>query len=98
MNEKVSVRIAKRDLSIEMEGLTELEILALAKNVDDKIASVSHAYKQVDSHKILILVALEYAADLTQARNTYETAKLVAEQKITQLALSLQSSLGAADR
>lgn len=98
MNEKVDVEIAKRRLSIEMEGLTELEIITLAKNINDKIASVSHMYKQVDSHKILILVALEYAADLSHARDSFETAKRVAERKIEELTLSLQSSLSAANR
>jgi cell division protein ZapA (FtsZ GTPase activity inhibitor) len=94
MNEKVDIIIGKRKLTVEMEGLTELEIISLAEEVSEKLAEVSkHNDKIADTSKLAILTALELASDLRREREASLTARLVAERKIEELAATLKSSL-----
>ena len=97
MNDKVDVEIFRRRLTIEMEGLTPIEINSLAQKVDEKIKEISGQNDKVaDSSKLAILTALAYAADLERERTAHETQRLFLERKIDDLSHALESALSAA--
>lgn len=98
MNEKVDIEICRRRLTVEMEGLTQLEIISLGQLVDAKITEVTRANDKVaDTSKLAILAALEFAAELTQLKDTHETTKRMAELKIAELAHELRGALASAE-
>ena len=99
MNEKVDVEIFKRRLTLEMEGLTPLEISQLASQVSAKMAEVASRHKSIaDSSKLAILTALEFAAELSRAQAANDTSRRVIEHKVDEIADALKAALSAAGR
>lgn len=99
MNEKVDIEIAKRRLTVEMEGLNPLQIMELARQVQEKI---DHAAAQnpkiADSSKLAILAALEMAAELHQFKDASATERYTVENKLQEFELALKSALSQARR
>lgn len=94
LNEKVDVEIAKRRFTIEMEGLTPMEISALAQQVEEKIReSADENPKIADSGKLAIIAALKFAAALAKAEASQDTMNRVTEHKVEELSIALQSAL-----
>lgn len=97
MNDKVDVEIFRRKLTVMIEGLTPMEIQSLAHKVSEKMDDIAAQNPKVgDSGKLAILVALDFAAELSKAQANYETMTRAMEHKIEELAVSLQSALGSA--
>jgi cell division protein ZapA (FtsZ GTPase activity inhibitor) len=94
MNEKVEIEIFRRRLTIEMEGLTPMEINALAQKVSDKMGEVAENNKKIaDSSKLAILTALEFAAENYRLKEASATEQLVLERRMDEMILALQSAL-----
>jgi cell division protein ZapA (FtsZ GTPase activity inhibitor) len=96
MNEKVDIEIFKRKLTLEMEGLTPIEINALAQRVHEKMIEISeHNNKIADSSKLAILAALNFAAELYQIKEARETEMRALDHKVEELNHSLRTALSA---
>lgn len=94
MNEKVDIEIFRRRLTVEMEGLTPLEIDALARKVHEHMTEIGARYKEIaDSSKLAILATLHLAAELEQTRQARSTEKTALERKVEELTLILRASL-----
>jgi len=94
MNEKIEVQIGARRLVVEMEGLTPIEINALAQKVSERLTELQGQNKTVaDTSKIALLVALSFAAELSQERAAHETTRRLLDNKAEQLSRSLRESL-----
>lgn len=101
MNEKVDIEIAKRRMTVEMEGLTPMQITHIANQVNEKMAeSAAQLGKQkiFDSSKIAIMTALELAADRFNERNAHKTERDYVEGRIEHITLVLRTALAAAGR
>ena len=97
MNEKVDIEIFRRKLTVEMEGMTPIEINSLAQRVSEKMTEIAeHNNKIADSSKLAILTALAFAAELSKVRENVDTERLVLERKLEELGLALQTALSAA--
>lgn len=97
MNEKVDVEIGKRRLNVGIEGLTPLEIGALAKVVNDKIDEMARQNTNVvDTSKLALLAALDLAAELSRLQESSDTARRVLDNKIELMTEKLRESLNAA--
>ena len=72
ISDKVDVEIYGRKLTIEMEGLNQLEINSLAQLVDQRMRQIAEEQKIVDSSKLAILTALEVAAELQRLKSKME--------------------------
>jgi cell division protein ZapA (FtsZ GTPase activity inhibitor) len=97
MNEKVDVEIAKRRLTVEVEGLMPMEIAGIAKKVNDKYEEVQHLYpKVVDSGKLAIYTALHLAIDLHQLEQHESTNRMALENTLDKIGKTLQQTLAAA--
>jgi len=94
MNEKVDIEIAKRRMTVEMEGLTPLHIMELARQVNDKIDEMGrHNERIADTSKLAILAALDFCAQLHQAKDAQATERDAVENKLSECAVSLKSAL-----
>lgn len=99
MNEKVDVEVFKRRLTLEMDGHTPLEISQFASQVSEKMREISARHKTiVDSSKLAILTAIEFAAELSKSQAQQDTSRRVFEHKIEQLTDALKAALAAAGR
>ena len=96
MNEKVEVQIGTRRLIVEMEGLTPIEINALAQKVSERVGDMqSQNNKVADTSKIALLVALSFAAELDKERSAHDLTRRLLENKAESLSQSLRESLQA---
>ena len=96
MNEKVEVQIGTRRLVVEMEGLTPIEINALAQKVSERVGELqSQNNKVADTSKIALLVALSFAAELDKERSAHDLTRRLLENKAESLSQSLRESLQA---
>ena len=94
MNEKVDIEIFHRRLSVEIEGLTPLEISTLAKQVSEKMAEIAAQNKTIaDSSKLAILTALDFAAELSKARDANDTARKVLDNRLDHVTQVLKTAL-----
>ena len=96
MNEKVDIQIGTRRLVVEMEGLTPIEISALAQKVSERLVEMqSHNSNVADTSKIALLVALSFAAELSKERSAHDLTRRLLENKAESLSQSLRESLQA---
>jgi len=94
VNEKVEVQIGTRRLVVEMEGLTPIEINALAQKVSERVVDLqSQNNKVADTSKIALLVALSFAAELDKERQGHDLTKRLLDNKAESLSESLRDSL-----
>src|SRR5262249_44559430 len=99
MNEKVDIQVFRRRFTIEMEGLTPLEIKALAMKVDEKMNEIHHQNKGVaDSSMLAILTALHFASDLDKAQAGRQTEQMALEKKVEELTTTLRAALSHAQK
>lgn len=97
MNDKVDIEIFRRKLTVEIEGLTPMEISALASKVSQKMDDIAAQNPKIgDSGKLAILAALEFAIEHAKVKEAHETLTRAMEHKIEELAVSLQSALSSA--
>jgi cell division protein ZapA (FtsZ GTPase activity inhibitor) len=94
MNEKINIQIGNRKLTVEMEGLTPLEINALAQKVSERVVEMQgHNSGVADTSKIALLVALSFAAELSKERSAHDLTRRLLENKAESLSESLRDSL-----
>ncbi|MBI3554324.1 MAG: cell division protein ZapA [Elusimicrobia bacterium] len=98
MNEKVDIEIAKRRLTVEMEGFNPLQIMELARQVHEKIEQVASRTKIADSSRLAILAALEIAAELNQVKDAQAIERNAVENKISEFAAALKGALAFSKR
>lgn len=96
MNEKVEVQIGARRLVVEIDGLTPIEINALAQRVSERMAELHEQNNKIaDTSKIALLVALSFAAELDKERAAHETTRRMLDSSAERLSQSLRDSLDA---
>jgi cell division protein ZapA (FtsZ GTPase activity inhibitor) len=95
MNDKVEIQIYKRRLVVEAEGITQMEVVELAREIEEKMQAIEKKYGIPDSSKLGILTALELAAELKRVKEAHAVAIAAAEKRITEIAFQLKTGLGA---
>lgn len=93
LNEKVSIEVQGRKLTVEMEGLTPLEIQSIANAVSNRMADIAKDSKVVDSSKLAILTALEFAADCARLQTRLDDLDRAEKQKVEAMIVSLSKAL-----
>ena len=96
LNEKVEIEIRGRKLTVEMEGVTPLEVQSLAQTVNERMTLIEKESKIVDSSKLAILTALEIAADNQRLHMQLKDLSLIEERKVDAMTVSLQKALDGA--
>ena len=93
LNEKVDVEIYGRTLTIEIEGLQQLEINALANKVDKRMRELTQETDIVDSSKLAILTALEFAADGQKLKSKMEDMQRIQDRSLEDMIAKLEQGL-----
>jgi cell division protein ZapA (FtsZ GTPase activity inhibitor) len=94
MNEKVDVEIDHRKLTVGIEGITPIEINALARLVESKMKEIFRENPKIaDSSKIAILAALSFAVENFKNEQARDAATRALENKVEHMSLALQGAL-----
>lgn len=94
MNEKIDIEIFRRKLTIGIEGLTPIEINALARTVETRMEQIFKENPHIaDSSKIAILAALSFAIENFKKEEAVNAEARVLENKVDHMHLSLQGAL-----
>jgi cell division protein ZapA (FtsZ GTPase activity inhibitor) len=78
-----------------VDGLTELELGAIVAQVEEKINKIEAKLNVVDSSKLAILAAFDFAVELNNLRQRAETNREADSRKVEELVGSLEAALGA---
>lgn len=87
------VRIRGRQFNIAIEGLTPIEISTLANNVEEKMRHIEEKTDTVDTSKLAVLVAIDYASELYNLRQKTDANTQANERKIDNMIGKLQRTL-----
>ncbi len=93
INEKVDIEIRRYKLTVEMEGLTQLEVNSLAQAVSEKMLEIERDSNIVDTYKLALLAALEFAAEINRLKSQHENQRLMDERKLDEVVVGLQNAL-----
>ncbi|MBI4055741.1 MAG: cell division protein ZapA [Elusimicrobia bacterium] len=93
IGEKIPVQIYNRSVEIDAEGLTPLEVNALANYVTEKMKEIEAQTKIVDSGKLAMLAAINIADELFNLKKQKETYSHLDEKKLEEFLNTLQSAL-----
>ena len=93
----VDIEIFKSRVAVEIEGLTQIEIASLAKEVQDRMEDLAHQNRNIaDSAKLAILTAIYYAADNYKLKGASSDNERFVETKMETMALRLRKVLSGA--
>ena len=95
LNERVEIVIRGRKLTVEMEGLTPMEINSLSQQVEGRMAEVEKDSGIPDSGKLAVLTAMEFAAEIWRLKAQQENRRLAEERKVDELIVALQNAIEA---
>ncbi len=90
---ETSVKIRSRQFNIAIEGLTPIEISTLANQVEEKMKYLEEKTDTVDTSKLAVLVAMDYASELYNLRQKTDANTQADERKIDTMIGKLQRSL-----
>lgn len=93
LNEKVDIEIRRYKLTVEMEGLTQLEVNALAQVVSDKMAEIEKDSNVVDTYKLALLASLELAGELMRLKTQQDNQRMVEDRKLDEMLVTLQNAV-----
>ena len=88
-NNEIRLKIKKRDITMSVDGLTELEIGNIADQVEKKIDAIEKKTGQPDTGKLAVMAALEFAVELHNLKQRYANNKEADTRKIDELATAL---------
>ncbi len=91
--DETQVTVKGVKLNIAMEGLTPMEVAAIAQQVEDKMTELEPGLKRVDTQKLAILTAMHFAAELFNLEHKSKDLRAADSRKIEELAASLKEAL-----
>lgn len=93
LNEKVDIEIRRYKLTVEMEGLTQLEVNSLAQMVSERMGEIEKDSNVVDTYKLALLTALEFAGEITRLRSQQDNQRMMEDRKLDEMIVAVQNSL-----
>lgn len=93
LNEKVDIEIRRYKLTVEMEGLTQLEVNSLAQMVSEKMTEIEKDSNVVDTYKLALLTALEFAGEITRLKSQQDNQRMMEDRKLDEMIVAVQNSL-----
>lgn len=95
LNEKVDLEVYGRRLTVEIEGITPIELQALAQDLTERMAKISRESQIVDSSKLALVAALECLADVARLKAAQENQRFAEDKALEQAAALLRGALEA---
>ena len=87
------VKIRGRQFNIAIEGLTPIEITTLANQVEEKIKYLEDKTNTVDTSKLAVLAAMDYATELYNLRQKTDSNFQANEKKVDNMINKLKRTL-----
>lgn len=78
-----------------VDGLTELELGGIVAQVEEKIAAIEEKLNIVDTSKLAILAAYDFAVELHNLRQRSETNREADGRKVEEMVSRLEKALEA---
>ncbi|MFH2204690.1 MAG: cell division protein ZapA [Elusimicrobiota bacterium] len=95
LNDKIEIEIYNRKFTVEMEGLSPLEVGAIARLVDERMREIAKESKIVDSSKLAILTAMEIAAEYQKLKSRMEDFDKIEGDKVASMIIDLEKNVNA---
>lgn len=76
-----------------VDGLTELELGGIVAQVEEKISSIEEKLGIVDTSKLAILAAYDFAVELNNLRQRSETNREADSRKVEEMVTALEKTL-----
>jgi len=93
LNEKAEIEVYGRKLTVQLEGLTLLEINALAQQLTERMDKAFRESDIADSHKLAIVAALQILDETNRVKAQQEVVKNAEDRVLDQMISSLESVL-----
>ena len=93
LNDKVDIEIRRYKLTVEMEGLTPIEVNSLAGLVDDKMKEIEKDSNIVDTYKLALLTALEFAGEVARLKEQIDNQRRAEDRKMDEMIVALQNGV-----
>lgn len=77
-----------------VDGLTELELNGIVNQVEEKIKQIEEKLNIVDTSKLAILAAYDFAVELNNLRQRAETNREADSRKVEDMVAALEKTLG----
>lgn len=94
IEDETPVQVYRRNLSVAIEGLTPMEISAVASLVTTEMEKIESETKTADTSKLAILAALSFAAELHKLKQQSGHLRQADEKRISGMISILNSALG----
>ena len=98
IGEETVIQIFGREMKVEIEGLTPIEVAGVAQQVTEKMQEIQKHSGVADSSKLAMLACLHFAVELQQVRERLANVQRVDERKIDTMIRTLQESLSQSSR
>lgn len=76
-----------------VDGLTDIEVSAIVRQVEEKIKKVEESLNIVDTSKLAILAAFDFAVELYNLRQKSETNREADSKKLEDMVARLENTL-----
>lgn len=93
MAEGVEIKIKGKIFNVSIDGLTPLEISNIAAKIEQELIKIEDEKGIVDSYKQLMLVALNYAAELYIREKNAKILQEVNSSKLDSILKKMKKSL-----
>lgn len=77
-----------------VDGLTDIELSTIVGQVEEKIKKVEESLNIVDTSKLAILAAFDFAVELYNLRQKSETNREADSKKLEDMVARLENTLG----
>ncbi|MHB0996555.1 MAG: cell division protein ZapA [Elusimicrobiales bacterium] len=77
-----------------VDGLTELELGGIVNQVEEKIKQIEEKLGIVDTSKLAILAAYDFAVELNNLKQRSETNREADSRKVEDMVAALEKTLG----
>jgi cell division protein ZapA (FtsZ GTPase activity inhibitor) len=87
------IKVRGREYKISIDGLTPIEIGSLASDVEEKMKYMEEKTHTVDTSKLAVLVAIDYASELYNLHQKIDANTQANAKKVDTMISSLHQSL-----
>lgn len=91
--EKVDVEVGRRKFTVERDDLDALQIVGVAKELDNRMAELQARTGVVDTGRLAVLLALDVACDMKRLQGRLDDGDLTHEKQIEEMIIVLEKAL-----
>ncbi|MDE2291244.1 MAG: cell division protein ZapA [Elusimicrobia bacterium] len=90
---KVDVEVGRRKFTVERDDIDELQVVAVAKDLERRMAELQSRTGIVDTSRLAIMTALDVACDMTKVQGRLDEGDVVHERRLEGMIMALEKAL-----